>query len=1589
MKNKMLATVMELVAERAPQEELSLVSAFAEAYIRRFPDDDGTRLTPAECYDQVEDLFEFIKSRPDGTRTVRVFAPTREEHGYETGGTVVELMVDDSPFLVDSVTAEIQSRGVAIQRALHPVIGVDRDEEGRLREVTHARKAPRKESVQHYELDRTLDETEAADLVAALQDVLTDIHAVVRDFEPMTRAIDRMVGVAEAGKARYPVDEIYETTAFLRWLLDGNFVFLGFREYRISGKGLERTLAVVPGSGLGILSDHNESAFATPKLMSELSEARLRRYEEGGLLVITKTNRLSSVHRRAKMDYIGIRHVGPDGEVVGEARLIGLFTSKMYMTRATQIPLLHRKLDQIIEAEDLIDGSHDHKLAIQLFESFPKDELFATPTEGIRQAISGLLTLEEDQQVRLIIRHDVLNRTVSLLVSLPRDRFNADLRKDLQELFRDRFKGTSVDYRLALGDTGAARIHFTVWVGEGETPEVAFTDLEKEVIALTRNWQDRVQDVLTSRLGREQGRALGEKWLHRLPDYYTTSVPIELTPGDILRLDELSDERRIVVGLQNEPESREQLTRVAIYRLEGKRPLSDLMPILEDLGLYVIEEVPVRLLGGNETTFIHDFGVLGSDRRPLDLAQGTDRIAETIEAIIHGRAQSDSLNRLIVLSDLSYSQVGILRAYRTYWQRVVAGFTTEYMNEALADHPGIATKLVDLFESRFDPGRAVDNTAAALHAGILADLDTVESLDQDRILRGFLGLIEATVRTNAYRPNCQSLSFKMRSASVPGMPKPYPLYEIFVYAPEVEGIHLRGGMVARGGLRWSTRKEDYRTEVLGLMKAQMTKNAVIVPTGSKGGFVLRRTVDPAELKDAVKDAYLVFVRGLLDLTDNLVGGRVVHPSGVKVLDDDDPYLVVAADKGTATFSDAANELSREYGYWLGDAFASGGSAGYDHKELGITARGGWESVKSHFRAMGRDVAKQPFTVVGIGDMSGDVFGNGMVLSEQIRLVAAFDHRHIFVDPDPDPAVGFVERQRLYQLAGSTWDSYDKTLMSAGGGIFARTAKRIELSPEMRKALDTEATALTPDELMKVILQAPVDLLWNGGIGTYVKATGESHEAVGDRSNDAIRINGRDLRCKVVGEGGNLGLTQRGRIEYALTGGRINTDFIDNSGGVHCSDREVNLKILLGLAEERGDLDRAGRDELVAAVADDVVEAILYDNFLQAQILSQEVEASAGRLEAYEDLMQSLEQEELLDREIEQLPTAEELTERTRSGLGLTSPELAVLLAYSKRSLTEALLDSDLPEWPTFEADLPGYFPEPVVERYAELIPLHPLRRELIATLVANEVINSLGITFVSRLTAETGKDSSDVVRAYRIARDITGAEDRWDPIEALVGRIEPALQSELMSGVDWLVEAVARWYLAHAGLEPMSGAIENAQAAFVEIAAALPDIGPVQWRTERSLVVEQLREGGVPELIAKRHAYQGELAHAPDIIDLARITGRPVRPVARVFFLLGQLFGINWLEARVDQLPASTRWHRRAVQAVDEELLKLRRELAERVLNESADNATPQEAMESYLTTRASAHDRLARFMSSLALDGVDDVASVIVAIRQIRALVG
>ncbi|MCP3975724.1 MAG: NAD-glutamate dehydrogenase [bacterium] len=1582
------ASIDEVISRMSDDGADDVLDGFARAYLRRIPADYWGAHSPENFMAHVRGIFEFVNARQGDDMAVRVFNPQHASHGYELAGAVVEVAAPDMAFLVDSVSNEIESQDFIVVRVLHPVIGTKRNSEGAIEAVLPARTALLRESTQHYELNRRLDAAEADQLQAGIERALHDVRRAVADFEPMQGAIYRMIKTARAGVARYSKDEVDEAVQFLEWLLDLNFVFLGYREYQISTDNGTRELSVVPGSGLGVLRADDDSAYAKPVPFSELSPSLQARYDTGELLVVTKTNSTSHVHRRAKMDYVGVRHIAPDGTVVGEARLIGLFTTKAYMAPADSIPELRRKLQQIIEAEDLIEGSHFYKEVVQLFNSFPTDELFATPTEDVRGSIVGIIQLQENEHIRLFVRRDLLQRNVSLLVVMPRDRFNAALRKVLQDLFLERFGGKSVDYKLALGETDTARLHFTVWIEGDQQPDVPIQALEAEVVAAAQSWEERLREALIELHGPDIGAAMVEEWAGRFPTYYQTSMPLEIAVGDIAMLDQMAQagDGRPVVGLQNVSGDEDRLTRLAVYRADGKLELSAIMPTLEALGLRVVEEVPTRLKSGSSGIFIHDFGVLDTDGDLLDLDSVADRVSETVAAVLAGEAESDSLNRLIVSADLDHLEVRILRAYRNYWQRVSPGFTVEYVNDAFSAHPAIAADLIDLFTIRFDPDTEERDETAIL-ARIHLQLERVASLDEDRILRGFLGLILATQRTNAYRNGRDRLAFKFRSAEVPAMPEPTPLYEIFVYANDVEGIHLRGGPVARGGIRWSTRKEDYRTEVLGLMKAQMTKNAVIVPTGSKGGYVLRQPpTDPAELREAVREGYITFICGLLDVTDNLVDGEIVHPERVRIHDDADPYLVVAADKGTATFSDTANQIAADYKFWLGDAFASGGSAGYDHKALGITARGAWESVKWHFRELGLDIMKEPFTAAGIGDMSGDVFGNGMLLSPMLKVVAAFDHRNIFIDPDPDLASSFAERQRLFALPRSSWEDYDESLLSAGGAVFTRSAKRIELSEEAQAALDVGSREMTPDELIQAILRSPIDLLWNGGIGTYVKASTETNEQVGDRVNDALRVDSDQLRCRVVGEGGNLGLTQPARIEFALTGGRVNTDFIDNVGGVHCSDREVNLKVLLGLAETRGELTRDERDELVTEVVDDVVEAILYDNFLQAQILAQDVERSAHNIEAYEDLMATLEAEGALDRSIEHLPSTDDMHERARTLAGMTAPELSVLLAYSKTSLRQWLLDSDLPDWPDFSGVAEEYFPSRVIERFGHLVPDHPLRRELIATIVANRVVNSEGVTFSTRLMAETGATPERIVRAYHIARAVIKAPQRWRSVEELVGTIPAELCRALMNGIDDLVESVARWYLANPGTDIMSTVIAKAEPAFQELTTTIAEIGHSEWRAEREAVVADWTERGVPADLAHRHIYQQELVHAPDIIEVALDTDRPTREVADVFLLAGSAFEIDWLEEQLEGLPIANRWQRRAIQTVDDDLVLLRRQLAESIFAE-AETHDPHTALEHYLVARTHELGRLTRFMRTLAGDGVVDVAPVIVAIRQIRNL--
>ena len=1575
--------LMQLIETDVPESRRDMIGTFASMYLKRLPDSDIPDLTPNELFFEITDLLRFVSERVPGEPAVRVVRPTYDANGYETPGSVVQVVSDDGPFLVDSVTNAVLNSGAGIVRHLHPVVGTDRDAEGRLIRVSAARTATTRESVQHFELDRVLAPERATDLEARIHEVLDDVAVAVRDFEPMRQAVAGMAAMAKGSVHHYDYEEIADAVAFLDWLLEDNFVFLGYREYEIVDEGSGKVVRALGDSGLGILSGDGTSHTAR---LADLPDYLQERYTGGSLMVITKTNRHATVHRDARMDYIGLRRLDEDGHMVGELRLLGLFTSKAYMTPAAEIPVLHRKLQQVLTAQDVIEGSHDYKSLVQVFESFPKDDLFAMDVEPLSEMLGDIIETEESSAVRLFVRRDALNRYVSVLVTLPRDRFNADLRKQLQELFLTTFRGDAVDYRLALGESGDARIHFSVWTEHGPRLDVDITELEKTVVQMARNWDDRVVEELMRRVDDRTAKLLGEKFAGLFPSYYKASTAIDIAAGDILSLEHLAETGTdIVVGVQNEggggtgAMEGEPLTRITVYRSAGKLNLSEMMPLMEHLGLTVVEEVPTRLKN-EEGTFIHDFGVVGPDGALLDVDAIGERISDAIRAVLVGEAESDSLHRLLVSSDLSHLELTVLRAYRAYWRLVTPAFSVGYVDDVLAAHPQLAERLVRLFEARFDPDHD-HGLCEGLITVIEDGVNTVASLDEDRILRGFLGLILATERTNIHVEGRRSLSLKFRSSTVPDMPEPVPLFEIFVYGRDVEGVHLRGGDVARGGIRWSDRREDYRTEVLGLMKAQMTKNVVIVPTGAKGGFVMKQFEGVAPTYDEVRSGYQTFIRGLLDVTDNRVGDEIVPPDRVVRHDGDDPYLVVAADKGTASFSDTANALARDYGFWLDDAFASGGSAGYDHKALGITARGAWESVRRHFLDIGIDVDEDEITVVGIGDMSGDVFGNGMLLSRHLKLVAAFDHRHVFVDPDPDPAVSWAERSRVAGLGRSSWEDYDESLISNGGGVFPRSAKSIELTDQMRSLFGTDAQSVTPNELIRLILTAPVDLLWNGGIGTYVKCRDETDAEVQDRSNDAVRVDGRDLQCRVIGEGGNLGLTQLGRIEYERHGGRVFADFIDNSGGVHASDREVNIKILLRMAEEAGEITRAERDQIIESVSGDVVDAILYDNFLQAQIISQEQAMSARSVEAYTDLMDRLEREGLLNREIEFLPNTEEMAQRAREGRGLARPEIAVLLSYAKMSLTEHLRRSSLPDDPHFVDDLLGYFPASIVERFEHHILQHPLRRELISTIVANQVLNSQGSTYYSRLRTVSGSSAAMIVRAYRIARAITGAADRWSDVEALAGSVAPDTSRLMLQDIDRLVTLVSRWYLRNPTERSIDEEIAAAAGDFGRLSDGFPTLGLAEWREPYERVAAEMVDAGVPEHLAVRHAYQRALRRGPDVVDLAHRFDQDILAVAEVYTRSSQEFLIGWLERQIRHLPGSTAFDRLAIESLRDDLQQLRRDVVSSILEETGGS------LETYLATHDRVMPRVHRWYRWLSRDGILDVSAGLIATRRLAQI--
>ncbi|MDX3521578.1 NAD-glutamate dehydrogenase [Streptomyces scabiei] len=1606
------------------------VLAFLQRYYLHTAPEDLSGRDPVDVFGAAHSHYRLAENRPQGTANVRVHTPTVEENGWTCSHSVVEVVTDDMPFLVDSVTNELSRQGRGIHVVIHPQVVVRRDVTGRLVElitepsavaaaaaaVAAGETLPHDAHIEswiHVEIDRETDRADLKQINNDLLRVLSDVREAVEDWEKMR---DAAVRIADGLTAEPTADdlreqEVEEARELLRWLADDHFTFLGFREYELRE---DDSLAAVAGTGLGILrSDPHHSGDdqhpVSPSFERLPADARAKAREHK-LLVLTKANSRATVHRPSYLDYVGVKKFDAEGNVIGERRFLGLFSSAAYTESVRRVPVVRRKVEDVLRGAGFSPNSHDGRDLLQILETYPRDELFQTSADELRSIVTSVLYLQERRRLRLYLRQDEYGRYYSALVYLPRDRYTTGVRLRIIDILKEELGGISVDFTAWNTESILSRLHFVVRVEPGtELPHLSDADkerLEAKLVEAARSWSDGFAEALNAEVGEERAAEMLRKYGHAIPEGYKADHNPRSAVADLVRLEALDQDEDFELSLYEPVGAAPDERRFKIYRKGGSVSLSAVLPVLNRIGVEVIDERPYELRCADRTTaWIYDFGLrmprqqTGSPDYAGDDAR--ERVQEAFAATWTGQAENDGFNALVLSAGLTWRQAMVLRAYAKYLRQAGSTFSQDYMEDTLRNNVHTTRLLVSLFEARMSPDRqrAGREIVDALLEEVDAALDQVASLDEDRILRSFLTVIKATLRTNFFqeaaggRPH-DYVSMKFDPQAIPDLPAPRPAFEIWVYSPRVEGVHLRFGKVARGGLRWSDRREDFRTEILGLVKAQMVKNTVIVPVGAKGGFVAKQLPDPSVDRDAWLAegirSYKTFISALLDITDNMVAGEVTPPADVVRHDEDDTYLVVAADKGTATFSDIANQVAESYNFWLGDAFASGGSAGYDHKGMGITARGAWESVKRHFREVGVDTQSEDFTVVGIGDMSGDVFGNGMLLSEHIRLVAAFDHRHIFIDPSPDAATSYAERRRVFELPRSSWADYDTDLISTGGGVFPRTAKAIPINAHIRDVLGIEdkVAKMTPADLMKAILKAPVDLLWNGGIGTYVKASTESHADVGDKANDAIRVDGGDLRVQVVGEGGNLGLTQLGRIEFAQTGGRVNTDAIDNSAGVDTSDHEVNIKILLNGLVAEGDMTVKQRNKLLAEMTDEVGHLVLRNNYAQNTAIANALAQSPDMLHAQQRFMRHLVREGHLDRALEFLPTDRQIRERLNAGQGLTGPETAVLLAYTKITVAEELLHTELPDDAYLRKLLHAYFPAALGERFPEHIDSHPLSREIVTTLLVNDTVNTGGTSFLHRLREETGASLEEIVRAQTASRAIFGSGAVWDAVEGLDNKVDAAVQTRIRLHSRRLVERGTRWLLNN---RPQPLQLSETIAFFSEgvhlVWGELPKLlrgADLEWYQE---IHDELTGAGVPEELATRVAGFSSAFPTLDIVAVADRVGRTPMEVAEVYYDLADRLSITQLMDRIIELPRADRWQSMARAAIREDLYAAHASLTAEVLSAGNGSSTPEQRFKVWEQKNAALLGRARTTLEEIQTSDAFDLANLSVAMRTMRTL--
>ena len=1600
-KAKLIATIASRARRGHGKKQANSIKRFITQYYEHVPPHDVLDEEPDALLNSALGLWKLAATRRPGRPKIHVFNPTKKEHGWECRHTVVEIVNDDMPFLVDSITAELNRRDVTVQLAIHPVYKVRRDGRGRLRELHDPGKIgdnSSPESMMHLNITRQSG-GRLGNIRSGIEGVLADVRAAVEDWMPMRERMEMIIRELDQTPAGVPVEEAQEVREFLRWLHDNQFSFLGFRDYNFKIDKKKSSISVRRKTGLGILRDPNFVLFKELRNLASMPPEVRAFVAAPDLLMVTKTSPSSTVHRPVHMDSIGIKRLDSKGRVIGERVFVGLFTSTAYSLNPRDIPVLRRKLQNAIDRAGFAPASHDGKSLLNILETYPRDELFQVSEDYLHQAAMGILHLQDRQRVALFTRADDYGRFISSFVYIPRDRYTTDLRHRLQDIMCEAFAGEVSAYKAELGDSPLARLHVIVTTTPGKIPKYDTEKLEARMAEEARSWSDRLQEALIGAHGEERGLELCHRYADAFPPGYREQFAGASVVADVAMLEQSLESDALGMNLYKPPGSPAHRFRFKIYRRRQPVPLSDILPMLEHLGLKVMDEFPqaIRPRGG-DMVMIHDFGLETRDGSKVDVDAARDKFHDVFGRVWRGEVESDGFNGLVLQAGLSWREVVILRAYCKYLIQARVSFAQDTMEQTLAKHSALTGRIVELFMAKFDPkgAKTAKGRAARILKRLNDGLDSVESAFEDGIQRHFIDIVDVTLRTNFFQGSEDGgpkpyVSIKIDSRKLEFLPKPRPLREIFVYSPRVEGVHLRFGMVARGGLRWSDRRDDFRTEILGLVKAQQVKNAVIVPVGSKGGFYVKQP--PTE---GGRDAFLAegiacyetFISGLLDITDNRVGTRVVPPRDVVRQDGNDPYLVVAADKGTATFSDIANAISLRYGFWLGDAFASGGSVGYDHKKMGITARGAWESVKRHFRELGLNTQAEDFTVIGVGDMSGDVFGNGMLLSRHIKLLAAFNHLHILVDPDPDPGRSFEERKRMYNLPRSAWSDYDSKVLSKGARIFERKAKSLTLTPEIKKRFAISKDKMTPNELMKILLTAEVDLLWFGGIGTYAKAEAESHADAGDRANDAIRADGGELRCRVIGEGANLGMTQLGRIEYSLSGGRLNTDSIDNSAGVDCSDHEVNIKILIDQAVTDGDLDMKSRNRLLASMTDEVGLLVLRDNYLQTQAMTSFESKGVGAIDNQIRLMRVLEDEVELDRKVEFLPDDETIADRAAAKQGMTRPEIAVLMSYAKIWLYEKIIASDIPDDGALAKALVNYFPKPLHVKYRPRIDKHQLRREIVATYLTNSLVNRVGATFVTEFMEKTGRGPADIARAYAITLRVFRLREFWDAIEALDNRVPAQVQISMLRDINHLIEWVTLWFLRNGHVSLDIGTHVAELGAGMEILSRdLNQSLPAHYLADVNKRAKPYIDKGVPKNLARIIAGLVNLYSSGDIVRLANQHKRPVAEVARLYYAIGTRFKMGRLRAASGMLEGESHWQKLAVAALIEENYGHQLALASQVLAGSGRTSNEQKTIDAWINKNRDIVAQSDAFLDELWSGEVNDLSMIAVASRKFRVL--